>query len=210
MRHDTNLPISYCHFRKIPNSTQRSIMKRPSPRLSEFMFKGLLVVPLLAAIQVTNAALTHEYSFGDAVSSTNAIVSVVGATGALYGGATYPGDGTVALDGSSGYVYLPNDIVSNYTSVTFEIWTTPATEASWARLFDFGTSSGGAGTGSGTGGNTGITWEYLAFADGSGFFHGDLDSTTGESIILGPSPTTGAYHDVILTVNATNHTAALY
>lgn len=185
-------------------------MKRPSPRLSEFMFKGFLVVSLLAAIQVANAALTHEYSFNDAISSTNAIDSVGGATGALYGGATYPGDGTVALDGSSGYVYLPNDIVSNYTSVTFEIWTTPTTEASWARLFDFGTSSGGPGTGSGTAGNTGTTWEYLAFADGSGFFHGDLDSSSGESIILGPSPTAGAYHDVVLTVNATNHTAALY
>lgn len=163
------------------------------------------------ATLVAHAALTHEWSFNDSITSTNAIDSVGGATGALYGGASYTGNGTVTLDGNSGYVYLPNDIVSNYTSVTYEIWTTPNSEASWARLFDFGTSSGGPGTGSGTSGNSGITWDYLAFADGSGYYHGDLQSpNNGESIILGTSPSVGAYHDVVFTINATNHTATLY
>ncbi len=175
------------------------------------MFRTLCLAAFLLATLTANAALTHEWSFNDSVTSTNAIDSVGGATGALYGGATYPGNGTVALDGNSGYVYLPNDIVSNDTSVTFEIWTTANSENAWARLFDFGTSSGGAGAGSGTAGNTGITWAYLAFADGSGYYHGDLESLgSGESIILGPSPAAGVYHDVVFTINATNHTAALY
>jgi Concanavalin A-like lectin/glucanases superfamily len=186
-------------------------MKISSIRRNTLILKTLCLTPFLLAALATHAALTHEWSFNDSVTSTNAVDSVGGSTGALNGGATYPGNGTVVLDGSSGYVYLPNDIVSNYTSVTYEIWTTPTSENAWARLFDFGTSSGGAGTGSGTAGNTGVTWDYLAFADGSGSFHGDLESvTSGEGIILGPAPSVGAYHDVVFTINATNHTAALY
>jgi hypothetical protein len=186
-------------------------MKRTFNIMSDRVFKTFGVLVMLAATQAANAALTHEWSFNDSVSSTNAVDSVGGATGSLYPGATYPGNGTVALDGNTGYIDLPNDIISNYTSVTFEIWTTPAVETSWARLFDFGTSSGGPNTGSGTAGNSGITWTYLAFADGANDFHGDLQSpTSGESIILGTPPSAGAYHDVVFTVNATNHTAALY
>lgn len=186
-------------------------MKRTGTRLPSLILMNLWIILLLAATQFTRAALTHEWSFNDSVTSTNATDSVGGATGALYGGASYPGNGTVALDGSSGFVYLPNDIVSNYTSVTFEIWTTPTTDPTWARLFDFGTSTGGPGTGSGTAGNSGITWNYLCFSDGSGNLRGDLLSpANGESIISGPSPAAGTYHDVVFTVNAAAHTAALY
>ncbi len=187
-------------------------MKITSIRPLVFIFNNFWVILLLLATQVTQAALTHEYSFNDSTTSTNAIDSVGGATGTLYPGATYPGDGTVSLDGVSGFVYLPDDLVSNYTSISYEIWTTPTTEPTWARLFDFGTNQGGKGTGGagGTGGN-GITWDYLCFNDGSGDFHGDLNSTSdGESIILGPSPTAGNYHHVVFTVDAVAQTAALY
>lgn len=177
-----------------------------------FIFNSFWVILLLLATQVTNAALTHEYSFNDSVTSTNAIDSVGGATGALYPGATYPGDGTVSLDGVSGFVYLPDDLVSNYTSISYEIWTTPTTESTWARLFDFGTNQGGKGTGGagGTGGN-GVTWDYLCLSDGSGQYHGDLDSpSNGESIILGPSPSAGNYHHLVFSVDAVAQTASLY
>ncbi|MGA2244207.1 MAG: LamG domain-containing protein [Verrucomicrobiota bacterium] len=187
-------------------------MRRISISTSEFIFKSLGAVSLLVAAQVANATLTHQYSFNDDPTSTNAIDSVGGATGALYPGATYPGDGTVSLDGASGFVYLPDDIVSNYTSITYEIWTTPNTEPTWARLFDFGTNQGGKGTGGvgGTGGD-GITWDYLCFSDGTGLFHGDLESLTkGESIIYGPSPTAGVYHHIVFTIDAVAQTAALY
>src|SRR5580698_2887801 len=112
-------------------------MKISSIRRNTLIFKTLCLTPLLLAALAAHAALTHEWSFNDSVTSTNAVDSVGGATATLNGGATYPGNGTVALDGSSGYVYLPNDIVSNYTSVTYEIWTTPTSENAWARLFDF-------------------------------------------------------------------------
>ena len=175
------------------------------------MFRVFCAVSLLCARQVTSAALTHEYSFNDTTTSTNAIDSVGGATGALYPGASYPGDGTVLLDGASGFVYLPDDLISNYTSISFEVWATPTSNPTWARLFDFGTNQGGKGTGGvgGTGGN-GLTWTYLCFSDGGGAFHGDLNSATGESIILGPSPAAGVYHHVVFAVDAVAQTAALY
>ncbi|HEY3863401.1 MAG TPA: LamG domain-containing protein [Verrucomicrobiae bacterium] len=177
--------------------------------LSVLKFGGLM--SLLLTSLSANAALTHRYSFNDSVSSTNAVDSVGGATGNLYPGASYPGDGTVQLDGNSGYVYLPNDIISNYTSFAFEVWTTPAANATWARLFDFGINQGGPGTGGagGTGGN-GVSWTYVCFADGAGLYHGDLNSATGESIILGPSPAVGVLHHIVFTEDAAAHTAALF
>ena len=186
-------------------------MKPTSPRFSKLVLAGLWVVALITVTEVADAALTHQYSFNDASTSTNAIDSVGGATGSLYPGASYPGDGTVLLDGASGFVYLPDDLISNYTSISFEVWTTPTSNPTWARLFDFGTNQGGKGTGGagGTGGN-GITWTYLCFADGGGTYHGDLNSTTGESIIRGPSPAAGVYHQVVFTVDAVAQTAALY
>ena len=184
-------------------------MKRTSPTPSELGFRTLWLVPLLIATHVANAALTHEYSFNDPVSSTNATDSVGGANGALYPGASYPGDGTVLLDGSSGFVYLPDDIISNYTSITFEVWTTPTSNPTWARLFDFGTNQGGKGTGGagGTGGN-GITWFYVCLDDGvSGSYR--LDINPGAAL-TGPQPAAGENHMVVCTIDATAQTAALF
>lgn len=173
--------------------------------------KALAATAILAIVSSVRADLTHRYSFSDATDSTNAVDSVGGATGALYPGASFPGDGTVALDGATGFIYLPDDIISNYISFAFEIWTTPATTPTWARLFDFGTNQGGKGSGGagGTGGN-GITWTYVCFNDGNGLFRGDLAAPGAENIIQGPSPAAGSYHDVVLTVDAASKTAALY
>jgi len=186
-------------------------MKNPARIPKQTIWKACGYLSLLSAAQIAHGALNHEYSFNDPVTSTNAIDSVGGATGALYPGASYPGNGTVLLDGNSGFVYLPDDIISNYTSISFEVWATPTSNPTWARLFDFGTNQGGKGTGGagGTGGN-GITWSYLCFADGGGLFHGDLNAPSGESIILGPSPAAGVYHHVVFAVDAVAQTAALY
>src|SRR5438105_3554880 len=78
-------------------------MKKPSPRCSELIFSSFCAISLMFARQVASAALTHQYSFNDVITSTNAIDSVGSATGNLYPGASYPGDGTVLLDGSSGF-----------------------------------------------------------------------------------------------------------
>jgi len=167
------------------------------------MYKHFWVILLLLATQATKATLTHEYRFNDATASTNAIDSVGGATGALYPGASYPGDGTVSLDGVSGFVYLPNDIISNYTSVAFEIWTTPVANPVWARLFDFGTDSGGPGNNTG-----GLTWFYLCLNDGvSGSYRADINP--GQAM-TGPQPAAGAYHHLVFTIDAAAKTGSLF
>jgi hypothetical protein len=185
-------------------------MKRPPSKTSDYLLRSLWVVPLLAATNMTQAALTHQYSFNDPTSSTNAIDSVGGANGALYPGATYPGDGTVALDGSSGFVYLPDDLISNYTSITFETWTTPTSNPTWARLFDFGTNQGGKGTGGagGTGGN-GVTWFYVCLNDGAGGNY-RAEINPGGAMTGGPQPAAGQLHHFVFTIDAVAHTGTLY
>ncbi|MEJ0089844.1 MAG: LamG domain-containing protein [Limisphaerales bacterium] len=160
-------------------------------------------------MRVANAALTHQYSFNDSIASTNAIDSAGSATGNLYPGASYPGDGTVLLDGASGFVYLPDDIISNYTSVTFEIWTTPTSNPTWARLFDFGTNQGGPGTGGagGTGG-VGLTWFYMCLNDGvSGSYRVDINPG---NFITGPQPGAGQYHHLVFSIDAVAKTGSLF
>jgi Concanavalin A-like lectin/glucanases superfamily len=184
-------------------------MKRTSLKISEFLFRSLWVFALLAMAHMTKGALTHDYSFNDSISSTNAVDSVGGANGALYPGASYPGDGTVVLNGSSGFVYLPDDIISNYTSITFEIWTTPTSNPTWARLFDFGTNQGGKGTGGagGTGGN-GLTWFYLCLNDGvSGSYRADINPG---GAMTGPQPAPGQLHHLVFSIDAVTKTGSLY
>ena len=184
-------------------------MKKVSSRPSEWTYRLLCALSLAFAPQIASAALTHQYSFNDAITSTNAIDSVGGATGNVYPGASYPGDGTVFLDGTSGFVYLPDDIISNYTSITFEIWTTPASNPIWARLFDIGTNQGGPGTGGqgGTGGN-GLTWCYLCLRDGvSSSFRADLNPGAA---MTGPQPAVGVYHHLVFVIDAVAQTGSLY
>jgi hypothetical protein len=82
-------------------------------------------------------SLTHRYSF-----TLDASDSVGGADGTLQNGASILG-GQLSLDGASGFVNLPNDLVASYTSITIETWITDNGSAGWARIYDFGNSSGG-------------------------------------------------------------------
>ncbi|HXI72507.1 MAG TPA: LamG domain-containing protein [Verrucomicrobiae bacterium] len=184
-------------------------MKPTSIRFNEFMVKGLVLISLLTATQVATAALTHRYSFNDSIASTNAIDSAGSATGNLYPGATYPGDGTVVLDGASGFVYLPDDIISNYTSVTFEVWTTPTSNPTWARLFDFGRNQGGPGTGGpGGGGGNGVAWFYMCLNDGvSGSYRVDINPG---NFITGTQPAAGQNHHLAFSIDAVAQTGSLF
>ncbi len=206
MCHDTKVEVWLAGI-GIPNPKKPN-MKRTLLNPSEFLFRCLWAIPLLTATQLSHAALTHQYSFDDSPASTNAVDSVGGADGALYPGATYPGDGTVVLDGASGFVYLPDDIVSNYTSITFEIWTTPTVNPIWARLFDFGTNEGGKGTGGagGTGGN-GVSWTYLCLNDGGGSYRGDLNPG---GFVTAPQPTPGQKHHLVFSIDAAAQTGSLF
>jgi hypothetical protein len=125
------------------------------------------VVPVTASFRGLNASgnvtvvaapgsyaprLVHRYSFSETSGATQAVDSVGGANGELVGGASAEGT-FLRLNGTDGYVNLPNGIISALTNTTIETWVTwtgPQTQQ-WSRIFDFGTSVEGedlTGTGS--------------------------------------------------------------
>ena len=75
-------------------------------------------------IPVTDVApagsLLHRYSF----TGTGAVAkdSVGTADGTIETGAALDGNGLVVFDGNSGYVDLPNHLISVLTDVTFVTW----------------------------------------------------------------------------------------
>lgn len=92
--------------------------------------------------------VAHRYSFDGAAESTVVTDSVGGAHGELAngGGTNFTGTGQVALPGGANatapFIDLPNNLVSTNTSVTIETWVSVRANAGWARIFDFGMSSG--------------------------------------------------------------------
>lgn len=106
--------------------------------------KSVVVSPL-----PPHPVLVHRYSFNDTAAGTVAKDSVGAADGTLVGGASL-NNGSVELNGTDGYVDLPNGIISKLTNATFEAWVTWTGSAAWARIFDFGSNSAGedkSGTG---------------------------------------------------------------
>jgi arabinan endo-1,5-alpha-L-arabinosidase len=86
-------------------------------------------------------SLAHRYSF-----TANAVDSIGTAHGTLYGNALVTNQSLV-LDGTSGgYVNLPGGLVSGASAVSLEFWATFGANGNWARVFDFGKSSGGVGS----------------------------------------------------------------
>src|ERR1019366_1969241 len=159
----------------------------------------------LALIQCSAANLTHRYPF-----SANANDTVGAANGQLVGGATISG-GAVVLDGSSGYVNLPNNLVTNYTSITIEAWVTDNGSGNWARIYDFGNSSGGEDfqLGSGT---SGIQYMFLTSRSGSGTLFGNYNTpSASQSVEWSGTPLpSGVRQHVVWASDGTAQTAWLY
>jgi hypothetical protein len=112
---------------------------------------------VLASVQLGafGATLTNRYSF-----TSDATDSVGGKNGTLVNATISSGQAVLANpppiasgDGSGQYVDLPDNLVSNLTSITMEVWVTPTHDdltpgAEWNRLWDFGNSDGVNGTAS--------------------------------------------------------------
>jgi len=111
-------------------------------------------------------ALVHRYSFNQSPGEQTVTDSISGSHGAIYyaassspwtngtpDGSDFTGNGTLRLNGVSGYVDLPPRLVSWFSNATFEAWFKwygPATSV-WQRVWDFGSSDGGTnGAGNGT------------------------------------------------------------
>ena len=116
---------------------------------------SLLLVRSFAALSLltcTQADLTHRWSFnaasGDALRGTvmtdsvsNAVATVQG-NGSTFNGTALTITGTTTGNRSrtfiSGYVDLPNGIISNRTNLSVELWATPLSATNYGRIFDFG------------------------------------------------------------------------
>ncbi|HLX94844.1 MAG TPA: LamG domain-containing protein [Verrucomicrobiae bacterium] len=83
------------------------------------------------------ATLTHRYSF-----NADASDSVGGADGVLLGNA-YVTNGALVLDGTNSSVQLPNDLFTNYDSISFEMWfANGALTSPTAQLYTFSGTNG--------------------------------------------------------------------
>ena len=147
------------------------------------------------------ASLLHRYSF---TSDANDSIGV--AHGTLQGGASLSG-GAVVLDGSSGYVDLPNGIVAALTNITIETWLTDNSSGTWARIFDFGNSNAGEDASGG-----GTQYLFLTPQSGSGTLRAAITSGTGEQQVewSGTRLPAGTLKHVVWTSDATTQTARLY
>ncbi|MGA2684643.1 MAG: lamin tail domain-containing protein, partial [Verrucomicrobiota bacterium] len=154
----------------------------------------------LSLIQGSAANLLHRYPF-----TTDATDVVGGANGQLLGGATVSG-GAVVLNGSSAYVNLPVNLVSNLTSITYEVWFTDFGSSTWARIYDLGDSSGGPGNQGG-----GISYMFLTALSGSGGIRGAYNLGSGEQLIdFTPRPTVGVEHHIVWTQDGNAQVASIY
>lgn len=111
---------------------------------------GLLAAGLVAA--PAQAALTDglvlRYKLDETTGTTAADSSGNGRNGTVNGTATWGGGQGLALDGSTGYVRLPNDVMSGLTSISVatDLWI-DAAQATPYFIFGLGNTSGSNGNG---------------------------------------------------------------
>src|SRR5580700_6354965 len=145
-----------------------------SPCLIAIAAFSLAALPALAQ----SGSLTHRYSF-----TADASDSVGTASGTLNGGATIV-SGSLTLNGVNGFVNLPPNLVSNYSAITIETWVTDNGSGNWARIFDFGNNTGGAGAQ-----GTGTEYMFLSLPAGTGNLRGayTVAGSGAEQIIQWPN-----------------------
>ena len=144
----------------------------------------IVLLVLLATVPL-RADLVNRYSF---TSGPGAVDSVGGMDGTLEGSAAIAG-GQLVLDGG-GYASLPGDVLQDYTSATLEAWFTDDLMSGWARVFDFGDTSDGAG---------GYTWFFSPSGPGNARLAlsttGFPSHAVGEEQLNGPTLEAGVtYH----------------
>jgi len=110
------------------------------------LLMGATCTSLAVASFSADAALIHQYSFGETGGDGTVLVdSVGGANGSIVNVGTNQGTvggGQVTLAGgartSSDYVQLGSNLLVGLTDATIEVWATPNAIQNWSRIFDFG------------------------------------------------------------------------
>lgn len=104
------------------------------------LFRAALLAAAMCLLgSVSQAALTHRYSFENDVSD-----SVGSAHGTIQGDVTIS-SGAAIFPGVSNqdYIALPPGLISNYTSVTFEFWVDVYENGTWEEIYAFGNQTAG-------------------------------------------------------------------
>lgn len=156
-------------------------------RVAKFIYLGAFTILfILLPVPAARAAiLTHRYSF-----DTDVADSINGANGTLLGNALIS-NGTLVLDGTNSSAQLPNDLFTNYDSISFEIWYADAAVSNPSnQLYHFYGPQGGM--------------SYVLWGQGSHVVRG---STNNVTLTM---PAVGGTNHLIWVEDATAQTAQIY
>ena len=157
--------------------TRRSQSFRPVP--------GLLVLVCLLLQTASAAVLTHRYAL-----DSDANDAIGGANGLLQGNA-FVSNNAVVLDGTNSYVQLPNDLFTNYASISFELWFADGPVNSvGAQLYNFSGAQG--------------SMNYMLAGQGTYL----LGSVT--NLVSLSSPVVGGTNHLVWTQDSPSHDARIY
>ena len=164
-------------------------MKTPKTLASVFLklfnFRCLFALALLSACQARAAVLTHRYSF-----DTDAGDLVTNANGILQGKAVVA-NGALVLDGTNSSVRLPNNLFTNYASISFEVWYADAPVSNPSnQLYNFSGATGGM--------------NYILAGQGNQIVGG-----ISNSVNL-PIPAVGGTNHLVWTQDSVAQTASIY
>jgi len=138
------------------------------------------------------------YKMDETSGSTAADSSGNGKNGTLTGGSWVAGhiNNALNLNGSTQYVTMPGNIVSNLNDFTVATWVKVTSNSSWARIFDFGINTN--------------TYMFMAPQSGDNTFrYAITNSGNGsEQRIDGTTLSTGTWHHVAVTL--VGNTGRLY
>ncbi len=103
-----------------------------------------------ATLTVEQAILEHRYSFISTASDSvggpawngTLVTGLNGSVATIDNGLSLPGTSSGNAFGESGYLSLPQGILTNTTSITIETWVTQNTQNNWATVWDFADNGG--------------------------------------------------------------------
>jgi len=149
-----------------------------------------------SSINIAPMDLVNWWKF-DEGSGTNAVDAIAGVNGSLATTASWTLgkiNGAVRLNGTANsYVSLPPGLLTNLSDFTIATWVKVDTNATWARIFDFGTGTG--------------NYMFLAPASaGNTVRYAITTTSTGgeQQINNGSVLSTGIWHHVAVTLSGTN------
>jgi hypothetical protein len=90
------------------------------------------------------AGLWAFWRFDETTGTSAFDSSLNGRAALLTGGASWAAgkiNNAASLNGSTGYVSCPNNLLNGVTNFTIAAWVNPATDSTWARVFDFGSNT---------------------------------------------------------------------